>query len=308
MRWHDERRQKLFASHPAVRALIGRNPWSALLVVAVVALQLSLSVALSTQPWWVVLLAAYLVGSFIAHALGVLIHEATHDLIFASPLANRWVAMLANVPLVFPAAMDFREKHLKHHAHLGEPDGADTQAPKEWEFRLATTPARTLLWLAIGPVWAWPARSRWVALNAAVQLMGVLPFSLAFGWRALVFLGASGIFAFAPHPVGVRRYGEHLTLKEDQPTCSYYGPLNWLSLNVGYHVEHHDLPNVPWNNLRRLKALAPELYDHLAFIPSWSALLWRMATARDEGPPRYFLEGRHQLASKFAPETSPLRS
>lgn len=255
-----------------------------------IALQLALSVAVSTQRWWVVLLAAYLLGAFVAHTLGVLIHEATHDLIFVSPLANRWLAMITNVPLVFPAAMDFREKHLKHHAHLGEPDGADTQAPREWEFRFATTPLRTLLWLAMGPVWARPARSKWVPLQALVHFVVLVPWTLAFGWKALLFLAAAGLSAFAPHPVGVRRYGEHLTLSEDQPTVSYYGPLNWLSLDVGYHVEHHDLPSVPWNKLRRLNQLAPELYEHLAFIPSWSALLWQLARVRGEGPSRYFLE------------------
>ncbi len=291
---------------------MGRNRWSALLIVTLVAIQLALSVTLSTQPWWVVLAGAYLVGAFISHALGVLIHEATHDLIFKSPLANRWVAMLANVPLVFPAAMDFREKHLKHHAHLGEPDGADTQAPKGWEFRFATTPVRTLIWLAIGPVWTKPASSKWIPIQAAVQVATMVPLTLTFGFKALLFLAASGLSAFAPHPVGIRRYGEHLTLEKEQPTVSYYGPLNWISFNVGYHVEHHDLPSVPWNKLRQLKAIAPELYGRLAFIPSWGALLWQLATERDAGPPRYFLERRPQAAPSDddfdSTQVPPLRS
>jgi len=51
-------------------------------------------------------------------------------------------------------------------------------------------------------------------------------------------------FAFGPHPLGARRLSEHWTLREGQPTCSYYGPANWVSFHVGYHVEHHDFPVV----------------------------------------------------------------
>lgn len=290
VRWHNERRRKLFAAHPGVRSLAGPNPWSALIIVALAGLQLTLSVSLRERPWWLVALLAYGVGAFIAHALGVLIHDATHDLVFRSPRANRWVAMLANVPLVFPAAMDFRAKHLRHHAHIGEPDGADTQAPKSWEFRFATTRPRTLLAYSIAPVWVWPELSRWMLYNVVVQVAFLVPWYLAFGAKALFFLGASGVFAFAPHPVGVRRYGEHLTLASGQPTTSYYGKLNWLSFDVGFHVEHHDLPSVPWNRLRVLHDTAPELYRSLAFIPSWTALMWRLLTVRGEGPSHYFLE------------------
>jgi sphingolipid delta-4 desaturase len=42
---------------------------------------------------------------------------------------------------------------------------------------------------------------------------------------------------------------------------------------MGYHNEHHDLPSIPWNNLPRLRALAPEFYNNLKYHPSWSRLL-----------------------------------
>lgn len=295
VRWHSERRKQLLERYPEARTLMGPNPWTALVVVALVALEVGLAVAFSALPWWAIVLLSYAVGAFIAHALGVLIHDAAHDLIFRKPWANKLIAIFANLPLIFPAAIDFREKHLLHHAHLGEPDGADTQAPGEWDFRFATTRLRTYVWHVIGPmVVTFNSRghklSAWAWLNIAANAVAGAAVFLLLGWKVFLFLGASGLMAFAHHPVGVRRYAEHLTVKPGQPTASYYGPLNWVSFDVGYHVEHHDVPNVPWNRARKLHLMAKELYEPLAHVHSWTGLLWELTFHKGEGPARYFLE------------------
>ena len=66
---------------------------------------------------------------------------------------------------------------------------------------------------------------------------------------------------------------EYLTLRRGQPTVSYYGPANRISFDVGYHVEHHDFPHVPWRRLRRLHGSARDDYVRLASVASWSRLL-----------------------------------
>ena len=81
------------------------------------------------------------------------------------------------------------------------------------------------------------------------------------------------MFALGLHPLGARWIQEHYTLDSEQETYSYYGPLNLLALNMGYHNEHHDFPAIPWNRLPEVTRLAPEYYENLSSHSSWTKLL-----------------------------------
>jgi len=52
-------------------------------------------------------------------------------------------------------------------------------------------------------------------------------------------------------------------------------PINVVALNMGYHNEHHDLPSIPWNNLPKLRVMAPEFYNNLKYHTSWTRLLFQ---------------------------------
>ena len=91
-----------------------------------------------------------------------------------------------------------------------------------------------------------------------------------------MYFGLSLFFAIGLHPLGARWIQRHyLTAEGNQETFSYYGFLNALAFNVGYHNEHHDFPSVPWNRLPRIRAIAPEVYNNLAYHTSWTRLLFR---------------------------------
>src|SRR5450759_5021686 len=75
---HRLRTKEILKSHPDIRNLIGKNPSSFLIIIAVVALQITAAIILSSQAWWAIILTAYLFGAFANHALFVMIHECSH--------------------------------------------------------------------------------------------------------------------------------------------------------------------------------------------------------------------------------------
>jgi sphingolipid delta-4 desaturase len=75
-----------------------------------------------------------------------------------------------------------------------------------------------------------------------------------------------------------------LHFKKGYETNSYYGPLNWITFNVGYHNEHHDFPYVPGSRLPDVKKIAPEFYDNLPQHNSWTAVLYDFVMDPDVGP------------------------
>src|SRR5215475_554705 len=132
---HTQRRKDIIKRYPEVRLLFGSYPLSALLIAGLVVLQWAVAWLLGDQPWYVILLAAYLGGAVLNHALYVLIHEATHNLIFAIPALNKICGLICDFALVVPSALSFRKYHLLHHQHLNKV-GMDPDVVSPLEGRL----------------------------------------------------------------------------------------------------------------------------------------------------------------------------
>jgi len=278
---HIHRTKEIIKKYPEIKKLMGRHPNTIYYTVAIVAAQLGLAYLLKDQAWWLILVAAYVFGAFANHGLFVLLHEFTHNMVFKSRLANLWGGILCDLPNAFPTSVSFRKYHLKHHAFQGHHD-IDADLPSYWEAKLiGSNFIGKSLWLLFFPLFQAlrPPRlkeikfqSKWVWINMATVIgFNVLIFFLMGPW-ALFYFGASFFFSVGLHPLGARWIQEHYLVAPPQETYSYYGPLNKLAFNVGYHNEHHDFSFVPWVNLPKIREIAPEYYNNLVYHKSWTKL------------------------------------
>ncbi len=287
---HIQRTRDIIKNHPEIKSLMGRNASTFIYIVGVVSLQIFLAIYMSQFSWVWAIVLAYAVGAFANHALFTLIHECAHNMVFKSRVANLWAGILCDLPNGFPSSVQFRKYHLKHHAFQGHYD-IDADIPNVWEAKLiGNSFIGKAIWLLFFPLFQLtrPPRLKEVDFNSLwmwIDLIVVIAFDIAifyfFGFKPLLYLMASFFFSVGLHPLGGRWIQEHFLVAGPQETYSYYGPLNKIAFNVGYHNEHHDFAYVPWNNLPKIKSIAPEYYDTLVSHNSWSKLVWQFLTDKN---------------------------
>lgn len=278
---HIQRTKDIINKYPEIKKLMGRHPATFIYALAIVIFQIGMAYLLRDQAWWLVLIAAYCVGAFANHGLFVLIHEFTHNMVFKGKVANLLGGIMCDLPNAFPSSAAFRKYHLKHHAFQGHYD-IDADLASKWEAKLiGSNFIGKSFWLLLFPVFqaVRPPRLKEIQFQSAwiwVNLLTVIAFDIALfmiaGPMAIVYLVASFFFSVGLHPLGARWIQEHFLVAPPQETYSYYGPLNKLAFNVGYHNEHHDFSYVPWVNLPKIRAIAPEYYNNLVYHTSWTKL------------------------------------
>ncbi len=281
---HRIRTKQILKQHPHVRQLIGKNPKTFFVALFLVLAQIGLAWFMADKSWWLIVAAAYFLGAFADHALFVMIHECAHRLIFKSQAANRLTGIFANIPQIFPSAVSFERYHIKHHSFQGIHE-LDADLPNKWEAKLINNYfIGKVIWLLFFPIFQVFRISRlkeikpfdgWTALNWAVQIAFASAIWYFLGTKAISYLTLSFFFSVGLHPLGGRWIQEHYLTHGEQETYSYYGVLNTVAFNVGYHNEHHDFPSVPWNKLPQIRHTAPTFYNSLSYHTSWTKLFFR---------------------------------
>lgn len=301
---HSERRAAIRAQHGEIMHQIER-PETVTALYAIgyttVLTFLALFVSWNGWPWWASLMLAYSVGAVIAHALGVAIHDFGHNLVFKNRSLNMLGVCVADLCHIVPYGVPFVYFHRKHHAYINDVF-YDPDVPSEWEDRLfGRSSIGKVLWMLFNPiiqsvrvtqryggVSVIQPRS-WLIVNVVLNVLYAATLYFVAGWSAIVFCASSSYFAASLHPTAARWIAEHYRIVPAQETYSYYGPLNNILLNIGYHNEHHDFPTVSCLHLPTLRAHASEFYNPLYVHRSYMGVLWEFISN-----PLYRLDGRNR--------------
>ena len=112
---HGTRRKRILQAHPEIKSLMGPCPRTKWVVLATVVWQFAMCAIVPHLSFFPVFLMTYVMSGTLNHMMMLGIHEIAHNLAFKTPVYNRWLSILANLPMGVPAAISFRRYHLEHH-------------------------------------------------------------------------------------------------------------------------------------------------------------------------------------------------
>ncbi|CAG5129695.1 unnamed protein product [Candidula unifasciata] len=290
---HATRRKQMLAKYPELKKLMGTDAKFKYIVTVLVILQLLICYAIKDQTWPTIFIFAYVCGGTINHSLTLAVHEIAHNLAFgySQPLANRLFGFFANLPIAVPMSISFKKYHLDHHRYQGDSE-KDVDIPSGLETKLFNRTFYKFIWVLLQP-WFYSLRPFFVnpktmtvleIWNIIIQFVFDFGIYHFLGFKALAYLVIGSFMATGLHPMAGHFISEHYMYVKGYETYSYYGPLNWLTWNVGYHNEHHDFPNIPGSRLPEVRKIAPEYYKCLPSHHSWIKVIWDFIFDPEIGP------------------------
>lgn len=290
---HGDRRKAMFKKYPQIKKLFTVDHHFVYVVLAMVATQIIACYFVKDFAWPLVILSAYVFGGTINHSLTLAIHDISHNTAFGYHKSkwNRYFGMIANLPIGVPMSIGFKKYHVDHHRYLGG-DVLDVDLPTPLEGYLFRNSFLKVIWLFLNPLFY---TLRPLAVNpkpittleihnTIIQLAFDAWLTYMWGPKPVAYMLAGTLLSLGLHPVSGHFISEHYMYTQGQETYSYYGCLNLITFNVGYHVEHHDFPAIPSSKLPLVKKIAPDYYDHLPYYTSWCKVLWEFVFDPKIGP------------------------
>jgi fatty acid desaturase len=283
-----------------LRPLTTLEPGRALAALAVE--WLAIAAAIAGTAWvgwpWLYPLAWVFIGARQA-ALTVIAHDAAHFRLLPSRFWNDVIGGLFAAWPTFLTLPAFRRHHGQHHQHLGESgDGnrfiwrthdqnghlrAEWTYPKSpaalaWKLLRRSLFFTGLRWMVLGTLAQLVFRSSlWEVLGRAVYLAAVAAALTATGaWKGFLLYWVIPFCTWHMAAQYVRLICEHSRVPTPPPGGSPIYALTRTTLarpwerllivprNIGYHIEHHSYPMVPFYKL-------PDLHRTLMEQPSFAS-------------------------------------
>ncbi|GDY12345.1 hypothetical protein LBMAG53_12230 [Planctomycetota bacterium] len=236
-------------------------------------------------------------GLYVLSVLGcyrccVINHNHQHLPIMVGSAANQVLTVLLSAVIGLPGSVLIPLHNRNHHQANNRPDDAMSTA----HLRLRRAWLRLFAYPLVAAV-RWAPRRRALLARLAVDepwlhrrirveqiaiLVALLAAILAGGWQGAVALLLP--WTLAQYWVVNANYIQHHGCDSDDPDAcvrTFTGRLlNWFTMNGGYHLVHHQRPEIHWRDLAamheaRVPAAAPHQVE-----PSMPAWLWRHLTGR----------------------------
>lgn len=235
------------------------------------------------------ILALIIIGARM-HALAILMHDATHYRFLKN---RKWNDLLTNLLTMYPiftSIEQYRQNHMRHHRHLNTEDDPDWVAklgkrafrfPKTKREFLLTVFSYLVLYQGImDAVWflkrfsSPAAKSNGKPKSSKIRILFyiVLFTALTIGgfWKVYLLFWIvpylSTFFMFQYIRSVAEHYGElaydHLLTSTRSVKANLVERFFLAPHNVGYHLEHHLYPGVPFYNLSKLHELLMEDEDY----------------------------------------------
>lgn len=272
---------------------MGYEPRIIIQFVIMVSIQLCMAYMVRNMSWLEIVVLAYVVSGTLNHSLSLGLHELSHNLALGAhrPMANRFVGFFTNLPLGVPASVTFKKYHQDHHKYQGDVQ-MDTDLPTKIEAILFSSFIGKLffvilqpLFYTLRPILVLPKEITFLEIvNWIIQIIFDAIVIYFLGIKSMSYLWLGTLLGLGLHPIAGHFIAEHYVFIKGYETYSYYGPLNLITYNVGYHNEHHDFPNIPGYRLPEVKRIAPEFYDNLPCHHSWIKVLYDFVTCPEMGP------------------------
>ena len=301
--------------YPEIKKLMGPDPHLKWIVIGMVIFQVISAYYVQSLPWWAVITMSYLIAGSINHSMTLAIHDISHNVVFGNkyPLYNRLFGIFANLPIGFPMSISFKKYHIDHHRYQGA-DGYDVDLPTDFEGWFFHNTFTKIIWLflqalfyAFRPFIVRPKPIlKLEVLNLVVQVIFDVAVWYFTGWKGLLYLLVGSIISLGLHPISAHFIAEHYMFDQGYETYSYYGPWNYVTFNVGYHMEHHDFPYIPGSRLPEVKKIAGEFYDNLPQHTSWFRVIWDFLFDPNMGPYSRVKRKQGQMPSEVISSDVPI--